>query len=119
MGSGNTGPQERAVPEEEWGETLSRFQVSHTGRRVSVQIEEPDGTRTELDFHAKFELHLTGASEAERGEPRCVRLVIHQHPGPKTETVEVEEPIRILQRGGSLVLETAGGRRVLIGSFPG
>jgi len=114
----NTGPREQVVPEEEWGETLSCFEMSHKGTRVSVQIEEPDGSRVQFELEAKFELGLMGMSEEERGEQRRVRLVVHKHPGTKIETVEIEEPTRILQQDGAVVIETANGRRVLIQSYP-
>jgi hypothetical protein len=118
MSSENAGPQEQVVPEEEWGETLSRFEMAHKGRRVSVQIEEPDGRRTQLESEDRFELGLMGVRKEERGEQLRVRLVVHKHPGAKIEAVEIDEPTRILQHDGLLVVETENGRRVLIQSFP-
>jgi hypothetical protein len=113
-----TGPQERTIPDEEWSETLSRFEMSHKGTRVSVQIEEPGGRRVQLEAEVESELRLMGIDKSGPRGPGWVSLTLQRHPGGTVETVEIEEPIAIRRQDGSVLIETAQGRRVLLQSSP-
>jgi hypothetical protein len=114
--SGESAERERVVPEHEWASALSRYAEEHGQSRVYVEIEDPDGGRQHVAPEKDFELSLVDLARTDRAG--AVRIVLHKHPGARIETLEIDAPVQIVQRGDALSVKAEGGRRVRIEPIP-